>query len=132
VELYVPRERRPREAFATRYQLGQPPGELEAVARRAGDVEMTEIARWRCLLARTRLENAKPITTSWPMVLARLRCQPLRALHADRRGVQRGVRARCCASGRNLTAAERERLKAIRADFGLPGLTSMITLVCGR
>jgi len=33
VELYVQRETRPREAFAARYRSGQPPGELEAVAR---------------------------------------------------------------------------------------------------
>jgi hypothetical protein len=39
----VQRETRPGEAFAARYQSGQPPGELEAVARRAGEVEMTEI-----------------------------------------------------------------------------------------
>ena len=36
-------ELHPREAFAARYQPGQPLGELEAVARRAGDFEMTEI-----------------------------------------------------------------------------------------
>ena len=33
------RDKRPREAFAARCQFGQPPGELEAVARRAGDFE---------------------------------------------------------------------------------------------
>jgi len=51
VELYVQRETRPREAFAARYQSVQPPAGLEAVARRAGDFEMTEIPPWRCLLA---------------------------------------------------------------------------------
>ncbi len=54
------RETRPREAFVARYRSGQPPGELEAVACRAGDVEMTEIPHWRCLLVRTRPENAEP------------------------------------------------------------------------
>jgi hypothetical protein len=56
----VQRDRRPREAFAARYQFGQPPGELEAVARRAGEVEITEIPYWRCLLARTWRENGQP------------------------------------------------------------------------
>ena len=60
VELYVQRETRPREAFAARYRSGQPPGELEAVARRAGDVEMTGIPHWCCLLVRTWPENAEP------------------------------------------------------------------------
>ena len=59
VELHVQRETRPREAFAARYRSGQPPGELEAVARRAGDVEMTGIPHWCCLLVRTWPENAE-------------------------------------------------------------------------
>ena len=50
----------PREAFAARYQPGQPLGELEAVARRAGDLETTEIPQWRCLLVRTWPENGEP------------------------------------------------------------------------
>jgi hypothetical protein len=54
------REKRPREAFAARYQSGQPLGELEAVTCRAGDFEMTEIPHWRCLLVRTWPENAEP------------------------------------------------------------------------
>ena len=37
----------------------RPPG-LEGVARRAGDVEMTEIPPWRCLLVRTWPENGEP------------------------------------------------------------------------
>ena len=60
VELYVQRETRPREAFAARYRSGQPPADPEAVARRAGAVEMTEIPQWRCLLVRTWPENAEP------------------------------------------------------------------------
>jgi len=48
-----------REAFAARYQSGQPLGELEAVACRAGDFEMTEIPLWRCLLVRTWPENVE-------------------------------------------------------------------------
>lgn len=54
------RETRPREASAARYQPGRPPGEPEAVARRAGGLEMTEIPHWRCLLARTWPQNAEP------------------------------------------------------------------------
>jgi hypothetical protein len=56
----VQREARPREAFAARYRSGRPPAEREAVARRAGDVEMTEIPHWCCPLLRTWPENAEP------------------------------------------------------------------------
>ena len=61
VELCVQRESRPREAFAARYQPGQPLGELDAVAGRAGDFEMTEIPQWRCLQVRTWPENGEPV-----------------------------------------------------------------------
>jgi hypothetical protein len=53
VELYMQQGLHPRAAFAARYQPGQLLGELEAVARRAGDFEMTEIPQWRCLQVRT-------------------------------------------------------------------------------
>lgn len=46
--------------MAARYQPGQPLGALEAVARRAGDLEMTEIPQGRCLLVRTWPENGEP------------------------------------------------------------------------
>jgi len=49
----VQREARPGEASAARYRSGRPPAEWEAVARRAGDVEMTEIPYWCCPLVRT-------------------------------------------------------------------------------
>jgi hypothetical protein len=35
-------------------------GDLEAVARRAGAFEMTEIPQWRCLIVRTWLEDGEP------------------------------------------------------------------------
>jgi len=60
VELYVQREWRPWEALAARCQPGQPLGALEAVARRAGDLEMSEIPQGRCLLVRTWPENGEP------------------------------------------------------------------------
>jgi len=49
----VQRETRPREACAARYQSGQPHADLEAVARRAGDFEITEIPQWRLWVPKT-------------------------------------------------------------------------------
>ncbi len=94
------REARPREAFAARYRPGRPPGEREAVARRAGDFEDRDPAM--VLPAGADLAGERragvPCGGRWPP--ARLRCQPRRALHADRRGVRaRGL------PGRALTAA---------------------------
>jgi hypothetical protein len=89
VELCVQRESRPREAFAARYQPGQPLGELDAVAGRAGDFEMTEIPQWRCLQVRTWPENGEPDHDVVPTVAGSFRSQPLCARYADRRGVQR-------------------------------------------
>ena len=54
------REKRPKEAFAAGISSASRPASWEAVARRAGDVEMTEIPHQRCLLVRTWLENGQP------------------------------------------------------------------------
>ena len=84
VELYVQRETRPPGSVRRPVPVRPAARELEAVARRAGDVEMTQIPAWRCLLVRTWPENGEPdeydfMACRWPVITDAARAPPAAA-----------------------------------------------------